>query len=85
MTFEEANAEMGSSLIGFEKYFIALASGKLDGFLDSLRPGDIAAGLGVHLPCDPILLLHDLGKYPNQERIRELFTGDTVLVASRPM
>ena len=85
MTAEETKSELESSLDGFQNYITSLASGKLDGFLDSLQHGDKAAGLGVYLPLDPILLLHDLGNYPNQERIEELFTGDTVSVVSRPM
>lgn len=82
MTFQEAITEMESTFKGFEKYIRSLASGKLDTFFDSLQPGNEAAGLGVHLPHGPILLLHDLGKYPNCERIMELFSGNTVLVGS---
>jgi hypothetical protein len=82
MTVKEATTEMESTFKGFEKYIRSLASGELDAFFDSLQPGNKAADLGVHLPHDPILLLHDLGKYPNCERIRELFSGNTVLVGS---
>lgn len=75
-------AKLASSLEGFEKYIQCLATGKLDGFFDSIRREDKDIDLGVHLHFDPILLLHALGKYPNQERIDEMFTGDTMFVAS---
>jgi hypothetical protein len=79
MTYSEARHGLKFSFCGFGHYISSLASGKLDGYLDSIQPGNPAEGLGINLPIDPILLLHDLGKYPNQERIRELFNGDTVL------
>ncbi|KAF8508345.1 hypothetical protein BU17DRAFT_70833 [Hysterangium stoloniferum] len=34
--------------------------------------------LNVKLPLDPILLLHDLGKRPDKDRMKNLFTRDTV-------
>ena len=82
ITRAEAEAKLASSLKGFEKYIQYLAAGKLDGFLDSIRREDKDIDLGVNLALDPILLLHDLGKYLNQERINEMFTGDTMFVAS---
>ena len=82
ITRAETEAKLASSLEGFEKYIQYLATGRLDGFLDSIRREDKDIDHGVHLPLDPILLLHDLGKYPNQERINEMFTGDTMFVAS---
>jgi hypothetical protein len=75
---------LASSLEGFEKYIQCLATGKLDGFLDSIRHEDKDVDLEAvaSLPLDPILLLHDLGRYPDQERINELFTGDTMFVVT---
>ncbi len=64
---------MAKALAGFEKYFEYLATGELDGRLDSIRPDDKLIKFGVHLPINPILLLHDLGKYPDHERIKDLF------------
>ena len=61
------------ALAGFEKYFEYLASEELDGRLDSIRPEDKLKKFKIDLPVNPILLLHDLGKHPDQERIEELF------------
>jgi len=74
---------LASSLEGFEKYIQCLATGKLDGFLDSIRREDKAVDLKpvAPLPLHPILLLHDLGRYPDQEKINKLFSGDTMFVA----
>jgi hypothetical protein len=71
---------MAAALDGFEQYIEYLATGKLDGYLDSIRREDKVQLIGVDLPRDPILLIHDLGKYPDQERIRDLFIHDTVFV-----
>ena len=64
---------MANALAGFEKYFEYLATGELDGRLDSIRPEDKLTKFGVHLPINPFLLLHDLGMNPDQERIADLF------------
>jgi hypothetical protein len=64
---------MADALAGFEKYFEYLATGKLDGRLDSIRPEDKLERFGVVLPVNPILLLHGLGKHQDQKRIEELF------------
>ncbi len=68
---------MADALAGFEKYFEYLATGKLDAYLDSIRPEDKLIELGVDLPINPILLLHDLGKHPDQKRIEDLFKPNT--------
>jgi hypothetical protein len=73
---------MTTAFAGFENYIDHLATGKLDGYLDSIRREDKVTDLKVHLPRDPILLIHDLGKHLDQERIRELFIKDTVFVTS---
>ena len=64
---------MAAALAGFEKYIEYLATGELDGRLDSIRPEDKLTKFRVHLPLEPNLLIHDLGKYPDQERIEDLF------------
>jgi len=81
---------MAAALTGFEKYIEYLATGELDGYLDSIRPEDKLAKFGVHLPHKPILLIHNLGKHPDQERIEDLFKPsseygicDTVFVVLR--
>jgi len=71
---------MAAALAGFEHYIEYLATGKLDEYLDSIRREDKVKVPGVHLPRDPILLIHDLGKNLDQERIRDLFIHDTVFV-----
>jgi hypothetical protein len=74
---------MAAALAGFENYIEYLATGKLDGYLDSVRPEDKVTDLDleVYLPHDPILLIHDLGKHLDHERIRDVFIHDTVFVA----
>ncbi|KAF8340069.1 hypothetical protein F5887DRAFT_919598 [Amanita rubescens] len=70
---QQTEIKMAKALAGFEKYFEYLATGELDGRLDSIRPEDKLIKFGVHLPNNPILLLHDLGMHPDQERIKDLF------------
>ncbi|KAF8516724.1 hypothetical protein BU17DRAFT_92559 [Hysterangium stoloniferum] len=62
----------------FENYIKYLAIGKLDGYLDSIQRHDKVTDLGVYLPLDPILLLHDLGRHVDNKRIEKLFIDDTV-------
>ncbi len=64
---------MTKAFEGFEEYIEYLATGKLDGHLDSIQPEDKLKKFGVNLPHRPILLIHDLGKHTHQERIKELF------------
>ena len=71
---------MAAVLAGFGPYIEYLATGKLDGYLDSIRHEDKVIVDGVYLPHDPILLIHDLGNHPDHERIRDLFIHDTVFV-----
>jgi hypothetical protein len=71
---------MTDAFEGYEKYMEYLTQGKLDGYLDSIRREDKVTDLEVELPLEPILLLHDLGKHTDQERINELFIDDTVFV-----
>jgi hypothetical protein len=82
LTITEAQARMASALEGFENYIQSLATGKLDGYFDPFRPEDQAIVPEVDLPLGPglILLLHDLGKHPNVERTRKLFSDETVFV-----
>lgn len=76
---------MAIALVGFEDYIDYLAIGKLDGYIDSIRREDKITDLKVHLPLDPSLLLHDLGKYTDQERVKKLFMHDTVFVPSEQL
>jgi len=66
----------------FKEYIKHLASGKLDGYLDSTRREDKVTVSGVLLPNDPNLLLHNLGMDVDLGRIKNLFINDTVFVAS---
>jgi hypothetical protein len=66
----------------FEQYVKYLATGKLDGYLDSTRREDKVTVPGVLLPNGRSLLLHNLGKDVDLGRIGNLFTDDTVFVAS---
>jgi len=80
LTTEETEASMVPALEGFENYIISLATGKLDGYLDSFRGEDQATISGVDLPLGPgpNLLLHDLG----QNYIGSLSYCRTVFVMS---
>jgi hypothetical protein len=69
---------MSAALAGFENYMEYLATGKLDGYLHSIRRKDKVTDLEVHLPLDPILLR----KHLDQEWVTELFIYDTVFVPS---
>ncbi|KAM6500713.1 hypothetical protein JOM56_003727 [Amanita muscaria] len=75
LTRQETETKMAAALAGFEKYIKSLAAGELDGYLDKIRP-DKLKELGVVLPPNPILLIHDLGKHTDQERIKDLFECD---------
>lgn len=77
LTHQQTKTIMAEALAGFEKYFALLASGELDARLDSIRPEDKLTELGVGLPLNPILLLHDLGKHLDQKRIEDLFKPNT--------
>jgi cell division protein ZapA (FtsZ GTPase activity inhibitor) len=67
---------MTEALAGFENYIEYLATGKLDVHLDSIKCEDKVTDLKVVLPLHPILLLHELGKHGDQERIEGLFKRD---------
>ena len=81
-TEEETEEKMAVAFKPFEEYIKHLATGKLDGYLDSTRREDKVTVSGVLLPNGPSLLLHNLGKDVDLGRIRNLFTDDTVLVVS---
>jgi hypothetical protein len=66
----------------FEEYIKSLASGKLDGYLDSTRREDKVTISEVSLLNEPFLLLHGLGKNVDMKQIENLFIRDTVCVAS---
>ncbi|KAF8521901.1 hypothetical protein BU17DRAFT_87449 [Hysterangium stoloniferum] len=76
--YKETEATMATAIERFEDYIKYLATGKLDGYLDSTRREDKLTDLEVTLPLGPILLLHDLGNRPDKVRIEKLFTRDTV-------
>ena len=80
-TEEETENKMAVAFKPFKEYMKCLASGKLDGYLDSTRREDKLTVSGVLLPNDPNLLLHNLGMGVDMERIKNLFINDTVFVA----
>jgi hypothetical protein len=83
-TKEKMETSMADAIKPFEQYIECLAQGKLDGYLDSNRRGDKVSVPNMTLATDPNLLLHDLGKQSNLERIKKLFVKDTVYVVSIP-
>jgi hypothetical protein len=68
---------MDDAIKPFLKY---LATGKLDAYMDSLQRKDKETDLNMNLPIHPSLLLHDLGKYLDQEQIKRLFVSDSMFV-----
>ncbi|KAF8241169.1 hypothetical protein L208DRAFT_1383632, partial [Tricholoma matsutake] len=62
----------------FTQYITHLAKGGLDRYFDSTRPEDFVTDPDVGLPTHPMLLLHDLGRSSDMERIKQLFVADTV-------
>ena len=69
---------MEDAIRPFRNYIHDLAQGRFDAYLDSIRPEDKPEGWGFIR--DPILLLHDLGNYPDHQRINKLFIHGTVYV-----
>jgi hypothetical protein len=75
---------MAAAFEKYESYIQYLAEGKLDGFLDSLKPEDnhLPDGLnGIRDRHGPFLLVHGLGQTCDTERIEELFCRSIVFVA----
>jgi hypothetical protein len=68
----------------FEQYIEWLAEGKLDGYLGSIRHEDKIEVPNVDISNDLSLLLHDVGKFPDEERVRKLFIDDTKFVVLYP-
>ena len=73
-------ASIASAFEPFKQYIQYLATGKLDGYLDSVDSKDKLAIPGLIMSTDPHLLLHDLGKYTDKERVGRLFQSDTTSV-----
>ena len=61
---KERETKIADAFEPFGQFAQYLAQGKLDGFLDSIcREDKVFPELDVTMPTDPILLLHNLGKY----------------------
>jgi hypothetical protein len=75
---------MNAAFKPFDEYIQWLAEGRLDGYLDSIRCEDKTKVPNVAISNDLSLLLHDVGKFPDKERIRKLFINDTMSVALCP-
>ena len=72
---------MQRALQPFTRYMIDLAEGKLDKYFDSTQLEPWGTHLGVTLPSGPLLLLHDLGNYPDDARLPRIFKSETVFVS----
>jgi len=72
---------MGSALQPFTRYMDDLAEGKLDKFFDPTELEPWCMHLGVTLPNAPMLILHDLGNHPDDERLTGIFKPETVFVS----
>jgi len=73
---------MLTALKPFTQYMTYLAEGKLDVYFNSIQPEDLTlvTDLKMGLPALPMLLLHDLGRHSNKEKIDRLFIPNTVFV-----
>ena len=69
---------MAAALEPFNDYMTYLATGKLDKYFNSTELTAFTTDLKVTLPDRPMLLLHNLGNYPDDERLTGLFQPDTV-------
>ena len=79
----DMQARIARAFEPFEQYIEYLATGKLDGYLDSVDRKDKLTVPGLIMSTDPHLLLHGLGKFTNQEhqeRIGRLFRPGTTSV-----
>ena len=76
----QTESKMDDAIKPFLKYIQYLATGKLDAYMDSLQRRDKETDLNMNLPIHPSLLLHDLGKYLDQEQIKRLFVSDSMFV-----
>jgi hypothetical protein len=77
LTLEETITKMDEEFSPFENYIQNLADGKLDGYLDSIGREDKVSHPDVTISKDLFLLLHNLGKYLDEERINKLFIPAT--------
>ena len=69
---------MAKAFVPFKRYIKYLAQGKLDGYLDSIRRSDKVSVPEIKMSTDPNLLLHELGKHADMNKIGKLFSGGTV-------
>ncbi|KIM39923.1 hypothetical protein M413DRAFT_446839 [Hebeloma cylindrosporum] len=68
---------MAEALKPFNQYIEYLASGRFDGYFNSLNPEVPDLELGMELPSELMLLLHDLGVDKDDPRIKRLFNSGT--------
>ena len=75
----ELTPTMQGALQPFTQYMSDLAEGKFDKYFDptQLEPWDTH----LELPSGPLLLLHDLGNYPDDARLTGIFKSETVFVS----
>ncbi|KAM6498411.1 hypothetical protein JOM56_006359 [Amanita muscaria] len=81
MRSKEIEPTMVATLEPFAKYITSLAIGELDGYFNSICPEDLVTDLQeeLDLPRQPMLLLHDLGKYTDHEITKRLFAYGTTV------
>lgn len=72
---------MESALRPYTRYMTNLAEGKLDKYFDPTQLKSWNTHLGVTLPSGPMLLLHNLGNFPDDTRLTGIFKSETVLVS----
>jgi hypothetical protein len=80
LTKEQMDENMASEFEPFKLYIEYLAQGKLDGYLNSNLREDKPLVPDIATSNDPNLLLHDLGKYADMDKINGLFVEDVVYV-----
>lgn len=75
---------MNTAFEPYEEYIQWLAEGRLDSYLDSVRVEDKISPPNICIPNDVSLLLHEVGKHPDEDRIKNLFIEDNMFVAAHP-
>ena len=82
---EETETILSAAFKPFEQYIKWLAEGRLDGYLDSIHREDKIEVPNVDISKDLSLLLHHVGKFPEDDKIKKLFIHDTVFVVPAPL
>ena len=80
MELDDLKTALEGAYAPFSEYIKYLADGRLDGHITSNCRSEKTSVPGFDMSTDPNLLLHNLGVYVDQQKIKELFANRTVYV-----